>query len=52
MELLVSGATLLAVVAGLFWYCLPRGGRTISSAPNWNFTWLSRSALASRLASH
>jgi hypothetical protein len=28
MDLLVSGASIFAVGAGLFWYCLPRGGKT------------------------
>ena len=28
MDLLVSGAIIFAVGAALFWYCLPRGGKT------------------------
>jgi hypothetical protein len=28
MELLAAGAIIFAVGAILFWYCLPRGGRT------------------------
>jgi len=28
MDLLISGATIFVVGAVLFWYCLPRGGRT------------------------
>jgi hypothetical protein len=28
MDLLVSGAIIFAVGAVLFWYCLPRGGKT------------------------
>jgi hypothetical protein len=28
MHLLVSGAIILVVGAVLFWYCLPRGGKT------------------------
>jgi hypothetical protein len=28
MDLLVSGAIIFVVGAVLFWYCLPRGGKT------------------------